>query len=144
MARHILDDRGWGEIATTAEPCGWFGADECSVKVTGSSDQEKVVVECKQFTNLPTCSLFMAAKKTSKYHSTIVRLQDFFWSLNIMQHLVHSRNCSAQISVKDFKVKLNLPFIDELEQNNVKKDTERAQLSSLFKIILLAKNCNGL
>jgi hypothetical protein len=84
----------------------------------------------------------MACKKTTKFPSTNHPLlcpggcKSYIWSYNITQHLLHSRNCGARISVEDPILKKNLPFLDEFDRNVVKKNTEKERLRSLFKIII--------
>ncbi len=149
MARHILEGKGWGGDIVPAEPCGWCGGGECSVQIIGSTKTAKVQVECRRFhnLNLPRFSLAMAQKNTAKFPSTNHPLQcpggckSIIWSYNITQHLLHSSICSGRISVESESIKPHLPFLDELDLQILKKNTERQRLRSLFKINVSNNHC---
>jgi hypothetical protein len=142
MARHIMEGKGWGGDVVPAEPCGWCGGGECSVKIIGGTKNAKVQVECKRFSKLklPQFSLAMARKKTSKFPSTNHPLlcpggcKSYIWSYNIIQHLLHSVLCSGRVSTENEEVKEHLPFLDEFDARVQKKNTEKERLRSLFKI----------
>jgi hypothetical protein len=141
MARHIMEGKGWGGDVVPAEPCGWCGGGECSVKNIGATKNAKVQVECKRFHNLKLAqfSLAMARKKTSKFPSTNHPLlcpggcKSYIWSYNIIQHLLHSIVYSGRVSIENEQVKQHLPFLDELDPRVEKKNTEKERLWLLFK-----------
>lgn len=58
-ASHIAQDAGWGDVNMPADPCGWCGGFECSVKI----NKGKAEVTCVKFTNLPGFSIKQASKK---------------------------------------------------------------------------------
>ena len=65
-ARHIMEGKGWEGDLIPAEPCGWCGGGECSVKITsGARKREKVQANCNRYSgfNLPSFSLSVARKK---------------------------------------------------------------------------------
>jgi len=134
-ASHLAQEIGWADVEMPADPCGWCGGGDCTVKVHG---RQKVTVTCKKFTNLPSFSLPSSKKKTKLFPSTNHPVQcchckDFVWSYNYFHHLKFGE-CGKHILLNDARVVIHLPFMDEKDGNTTKLKTERYRLVKLFKI----------
>ena len=134
-ASHIAQEIGWANIEMPADPCGWCGGGDCSVKVNG---KQKVTVTCKKIMNLPSFSLSSSKKKTKLFPSTNHPVQcghckDFVWSYNYIHHLKFGE-CGKHIALNDAQVVNHLPFMDEKDGSTTKLKTERYRLMKLFKI----------